>query len=59
MQIFLITFVFMLAVVAAMSIGVIFNRDPIKGSCGGADSEDCACELAGKPRACDLKEESA
>lgn len=59
MQIFLITFIFMLAVVAAMAIGVIFNRDPIKGSCGGIGNEDCACDLAGKPRACELNEDNA
>ena len=31
----LLAFLFMLLVVAAMSIGVIFGRPPIKGSCGG------------------------
>lgn len=56
METFILTFGFMLAVVVAMSVGVIFNRDPIKGSCGGEGSADCACDLAGKPRACELKE---
>lgn len=59
MQIFVFTFVFMLIVVAAMAIGVIFKRDPIKGSCGGIGNDDCACELAGKPKACELNKENA
>jgi len=35
MGIFLVTFVVMLLFIAAMSIGVMFKRSPIKGSCGG------------------------
>lgn len=47
MAMFLVTFTIMLAVVAAMSVGVMAKRDPIKGSCGGLnklDGIDCACE---------------
>lgn len=41
---------------AAMSIGVIAGRPPIKGSCGGmgALGVDSACEICGgNPRRCD------
>ena len=42
MSIFLITFGVMLVVVTIMAIGVMFGRNAIKGSCGGADKE-CVC----------------
>lgn len=35
MQIFVITFLLMLVVVAIMAIGYIFQKKKIKGSCGG------------------------
>ncbi|WP_348674321.1 (Na+)-NQR maturation NqrM [uncultured Abyssibacter sp.] len=47
MALFLVTFVIMLVVVAAMSVGVMARREPIKGSCGGLnklDGIDCACK---------------
>ena len=40
---FLVTFIFMLIVVAIMAIGVIFGRRAIKGSCGGANTGECVC----------------
>jgi hypothetical protein len=44
----LLVFVFMLLTVAAMSIGVMFGRAPIKGSCGGlAQLGLGACEICG------------
>lgn len=42
MTYFLVTFIFMLIVVAIMAIGVIFGRHAIKGSCGGTGN--CVCE---------------
>lgn len=42
-MIFLATFIFMLAVIAIMAVGVIFGRQAIKGSCGGANNGDCVC----------------
>ncbi len=47
----LVTLVFMLLVVLAMSVGVIFGRPPIKGSCGGVGKalgqKDYQCEMCG------------
>lgn len=43
MSIFLITFAFMLIVVFIMAVGVIFGRQAIKGSCGGANKGSCIC----------------
>ena len=40
---FLVTFVFMILVVAVMAIGVAFGRRAIKGSCGGANNGNCVC----------------
>jgi len=42
MTYFLVTFAFMLIVIAMMAIGVIFGRRAIKGSCGGVNS-NCVC----------------
>ncbi len=56
MELFLITFLVMVAIVAAMSIGVIAGREPIKGSCGGigALGIDQTCEICGgNPQRCD------
>lgn len=46
---FLVVFLIMLALVAAMSIGVIFGRKPIAGTCGGLNmmGADGACEICG------------
>ena len=56
MELFLITFLVMAAIVAAMSIGVIAGREPIKGSCGGmgALGINQSCEICGgDPQRCD------
>lgn len=37
----LITFAVLLAVIGAMSIGVIYGRRPISGSCGGLNNGRC------------------
>ena len=37
----IISFIVVAVVVAAMSIGVVAGRDPIKGSCGGLNSGRC------------------
>ncbi len=38
---FLATFAFMLLVIVVMAVGVIFGRNAIKGSCGGAGNCEC------------------
>ena len=40
---FLVTFAFMLVIIAIMAVGVIFGRNAIKGSCGGANNGECVC----------------
>ena len=58
MGIFLITFGFMLLVIAAMAIGAIMGRQPIKGSCGGVGAAlqdpEYICDLCGNdPNKCE------
>lgn len=58
---FLVVFVIMLGLVAAMSIGVIMGRKPIAGTCGGLNmmGADGACEICGGDSAkCDATDES-
>ena len=53
---FILTFVILLAIVAAMSIGVMRGRAPITGSCGGLNNlgVDGACEICGgDPNKCE------
>jgi len=53
---FFLTFVILLAIVAAMSIGVLTGRKPISGSCGGLGSLGigAACEICGgDPNKCE------
>lgn len=53
MEIFWITLGVFLGVVAAMSVGVIFQKKPIKGSCGGIASimGESGCDF------CEMKNE--
>ena len=56
MSLFLISFLVICLVMAAMAVGVIYGRAPIKGSCGGigALGIDTACEICGgDPKRCD------
>ena len=47
-MIFLIVFIVILTLVAAMSVGVIFSNKPIKGTCGGLSALDLGeCEICG------------
>ncbi len=51
-------FVVLLAIVALMSVGVMFGRKPIQGSCGGVGAAlgqtDYECEFCGgDPDKCD------
>ncbi|MAD46388.1 MAG: ApbE family protein [Oceanospirillaceae bacterium] len=49
----LVAFGVMLAIIAAMAVGVIFGRKPISGSCGGmsAIGMDSACDVCGGDKA--------
>lgn len=56
MEIYLITFVVMLIIVAAMAIGAIVANKPIKGSCGGMSALgiDTECDICGgNPKICE------
>lgn len=52
MEIFLVTALLLLVIFAAMAVGVMFGRGPIKGSCGGiaALTGERTCELCGGDR---------
>ncbi len=58
---FLLTFIILLMIVAAMAIGVIRGRAPISGSCGGLNNlgVDGACEICGgNPAKCEEQQAS-
>ena len=55
MQIVLLTFGIIAALMGGMAVGVIFSSKPLRGSCGGVGGS-CACEEAGKPGACKVEE---
>ncbi len=51
MLVFAISLVFLLLIVAAMSVGVLMGRKPISGSCGGVGAalgeDNYHCEICG------------
>ncbi len=60
METMILTFVALLLIVAAMSIGVMLGRKPIAGSCGGMSAlgMETACEICGGDQAkCDEEQE--
>ena len=66
MELFLLALLVMLVVVAIMAVGVIFGRQPIKGSCGGIPAalgerpEDYVCPVCGDdPAKCDAEDAPA
>ena len=59
---FVLALLVFMAIVAAMAVGVIFGRAPIKGSCGGlgAVGIDQECEICGgDPHRCESNLEPA
>jgi hypothetical protein len=56
----LVTFLVMGLVIAAMAIGVLLGREPIKGSCGGMSAlgMETACDICGgDQKKCDEENE--
>ena len=52
MSIFLVTFIVMLAAVAAMAVGIIVSDRRIKGTCGGLNNIkglEGSCEICSTP----------
>ena len=61
-MIFVISFLVFALIIAAMAVGVIAGRPPIKGSCGGSGvlGIDQACDLCGgAPQRCETESRSA
>ena len=57
-MIFLVSFVAFAVIMAAMAVGVMAGREPIKGSCGGVGALgiDQKCDLCGgDPVRCESK----
>ena len=51
----MVTFVMFTMIMLVMAVGVMFNRPPLKGSCGGVGG-NCPCADEGTPGACKLPE---
>ncbi|HSG90694.1 MAG TPA: (Na+)-NQR maturation NqrM [Pseudomonadales bacterium] len=61
MSLFLVVFAIMLLLVAAMSVGVIFGRPPIAGTCGGLNNMTggAGCDICGgDPKRCDASSDA-
>lgn len=57
----LLAFGAMLIIIGGMAVGVMFGRQPIKGSCGGMSAVgiDAECEICGgNPARCDAPSDS-
>lgn len=59
MQLVFLTVGLMGLIVLCMSIGVMFGRSPLKGSCGGVRGADCLCEKKGIPPKCEELKQAA
>ncbi len=61
MSTFLLTFVLFLLVFAALALGLMAGRGPVKGSCGGMSAlTDGSCEICGgDPVKCDAEANAA
>ena len=54
MQLLLVTSILTIAI-AGMAIGVIFNRKPLSGSCGGLNQDETCTLCGGDPNKCEEK----
>lgn len=55
---FIVTVLVVSLFLTAMAVGVIFGKDPLKGSCGGLGrimGEDQECEICGKKDECEKR----
>jgi len=65
MGMLVVTFFVMLLIITAMSVGVLFGRKPISGSCGGVGAalgdDDYVCDLCGndESKCKEINDESA
>jgi len=59
MQVIILTVGLMGLIIVAMSVGVMFGREPLKGSCGGSGGAECICEKKGIPPKCEQLKEAA
>ena len=60
MSVFFLTLAIMTCLVAAMSVGVILGRKPLKGTCGGMSALglDTNCDICGgDPQKCDEEQD--
>jgi hypothetical protein len=60
MTTFIFTFLVFVLLIAAMAIGVLVGRKPIKGSCGGMSALgiDTECDICGgNPQKCEEQQE--
>lgn len=59
LELILVSFSITLFILVIMSIGVIFGRNSIKGSCGGqVPGQSCACEDSKKDTSCCGKDDN-
>lgn len=58
MTTFLLAFAFLVIIVAAMSVGVLFGRARVKGSCGGINNVPGAERQCGCDNPCDIKKKA-
>lgn len=56
MEIILSLVIFLLCALG-LSLGAIFKRGPLKGSCGGIGSADCSCSATAE--SCDIEQKTA
>ncbi len=59
MMTFLLTLALIAVVMGAMAIGVVISGKRLRGSCGGVEGSDCACEQRGLPKPAECERRDA